>query len=259
MSRWNLLLVLWYKSLSQIWWLHFWSNYWVCDAGQGCIGWGGQQSPEPLPDCVQTAPTPKDARLIRSHALTFYRPFSHKEKQSQLNSCWLWGFSFTLSTSKAAAAGIKFLKCGRVHWAGRKALHCGPFGGEPKPFNVQAVNTEQAVNSSLENCAPWRSKKAECKEDLGSSSVLPLPCRKVCSEAWSCKELQMSAGLWGRDFGRAKEVVGRGCRSIFLLWGLSDIRETLKMKQRPPASNMETSKSIRECGTSSRDYSAVAT
>ena len=43
-------------------------------------------------------------------------------------------------------------------------------------------------------------------------------------------------------------MVGRGCRSIFLLWGLSDIRETLKMKQRPPASKMETSESIRVCG-----------
>lgn len=51
----------------------------------------------------------------RRHTLTFYGPFSHREKQSQLNSCWLWGFGSTLSTSDAAAEGIKFLKCGRIH------------------------------------------------------------------------------------------------------------------------------------------------
>lgn len=57
---------------------------------------GSQEACSPLP---RHAPILKSTFLIRHrqppwepHA-SLYSPFSHEEKQSQRNSCWLWGFA----------------------------------------------------------------------------------------------------------------------------------------------------------------------
>ena len=112
---------------------------------------------------------------------------------------------------------IKPLKCGRIHGAGRKALHFGSFDKGSQTFNVQAVKTERTFPGELQT--PKGTRKQRLREagaeDL--SPILPLPRKKRMSldgrEAQSFRELCMSLGLigtlagpgggWGGDTGQS--------------------------------------------------------
>lgn len=113
-----------------------------------------RQSPGVSSSCQETdSPSPcpmlKSVLLIghcqppwEPHAL-FYRPFSREEKQSRRNSCWLWGFRSSLSTSHQGTVGIKSSGGAVCSLSREERTVSFPSRKEPKSFSFSTVSSEQ--------------------------------------------------------------------------------------------------------------------